>query len=303
MSRRTFEACKAVRLAWEQEQQRVLKGEGTRDWTSSQQQDIIDKGKAYDENGKAFEGQHMKSVEKYPEFQGDPDNIQFLTNQEHLEAHKGNWQNPTNWYYDPINKTYHEFGEGRFRPCKIIKLTTPICMPASESLAKSSVICNEKTDKPTDISLQTKGYTNAVKAVEESITTPDIYQMVQFPSMEIPDPNTICGFDKVVEGLQKFRTDHPILSAVLTESAKIVTGAAISYGVSKALDGFHSSSSTNITLPKSVNSSENVTSAVAESIKQGSHASPIEHTVSGYTRIMNGKEIHVNPYTRGGNKS
>ena len=36
-----------------------------------QQQDIIDRGKAYDEDGKAFEGQHMKSAAEYPEFQGD----------------------------------------------------------------------------------------------------------------------------------------------------------------------------------------------------------------------------------------
>ena len=28
-------------------------------------------GKAYDEDGKAFEGQHMKSAAEYPEFQGD----------------------------------------------------------------------------------------------------------------------------------------------------------------------------------------------------------------------------------------
>lgn len=59
MSRRTADASKAIRLAWEKEQQRVLEGEGTRDWTEKQQQDIIDRGKAYDEDGKAFEGQHM----------------------------------------------------------------------------------------------------------------------------------------------------------------------------------------------------------------------------------------------------
>lgn len=64
MSRRTADASKAIRLAWEKEQQRVLEGEGTRDWTEKQQQDIIDRGKA-------FEGQHMKSAAEYPEFQGD----------------------------------------------------------------------------------------------------------------------------------------------------------------------------------------------------------------------------------------
>ena len=41
MSRRTADASKAIRLAWEKEQQRVLEGEGTRDWTEKQQQDNV----------------------------------------------------------------------------------------------------------------------------------------------------------------------------------------------------------------------------------------------------------------------
>ena len=53
MSRRTAEASKAIRIAWEKEQQRVLEGRGTRAWTPEQQQSIIDKGKAYDEEGRA----------------------------------------------------------------------------------------------------------------------------------------------------------------------------------------------------------------------------------------------------------
>ena len=46
----------------------------------------------------------MKSVEKYPEFQSDSKNIQFLTRKEHLEAHDGNWKKTTNWYYNPYYK-------------------------------------------------------------------------------------------------------------------------------------------------------------------------------------------------------
>ena len=93
------ERLKAIRKAWEREQGLVAEGKGTRDWTKEQQEDILDpaKGKAYDENGRAFEGQHMKSAAEYPEYQGDPNNIQFLIKEEHLEAHKGSWQNPTNW--------------------------------------------------------------------------------------------------------------------------------------------------------------------------------------------------------------
>ena len=55
MSRRTAEASKAIRLAWEREQELVREGKGTRDWIEEQQKDILDpdKGKAYDEDGKA----------------------------------------------------------------------------------------------------------------------------------------------------------------------------------------------------------------------------------------------------------
>ena len=129
MSRTSIkERNKAIRKAWEREQELVKEGKGTRDWTKEQQKDILDpdKGKAYDDQGRAFEGQHMKSAAEYPEDQGNPDNIQFLTRDEHLEAHKGSWQNPTNWYYDPVTKGFHDFGEGEIIPCKIIELSDPI---------------------------------------------------------------------------------------------------------------------------------------------------------------------------------
>lgn len=128
MSRRTAEANKAIKLAWEREQDLVQNGKGTRDWTKEQQEDILnpDKGKAYDENGRAFEGQHMKSVAEHPEYQGNPDNIQFLTKEEHLDAHRGSWQNPTNWYYNPQTKEFIEFGENEIIPCQVIVLSDPI---------------------------------------------------------------------------------------------------------------------------------------------------------------------------------
>ena len=123
MSQRTREADKAIRIAWEREQTLVREGRGTRDWTIKQQEDILVLGKAYDDNGLAFEGQHMKSVERFPEYQGNPDNIQFLTKAEHLEAHGGNWQNPTNWYYDPLSKSKLLFAEDELIPCVSIELS------------------------------------------------------------------------------------------------------------------------------------------------------------------------------------
>lgn len=126
MSRRTAESNKAILGAWNKEQELVLAGKGTREWTPQQQEDILNKGKAYDDDGVAFQGQHMKSAEKYPEYQGELGNIQFLTRSEHLEAHNGNWKNPTNWYFNPATKEKIDFGEGKFIPCKTIQLSESI---------------------------------------------------------------------------------------------------------------------------------------------------------------------------------
>ena len=127
MAKSSFvERNKAVREAWNKELELVQEGKGTREWTPEQQKDILERGRAYDEKGKAFEGQHMKRAEMYPEYQGEPGNIQFLTRAEHFEAHDGNWQNPTNWYYNPITKEKFDFGDGPFMPCEIIHLPEPI---------------------------------------------------------------------------------------------------------------------------------------------------------------------------------
>lgn len=126
MSRRTAASNKAILAAWKNEQDLIKEGKGTRDWTLEQQKDILERGKAYDENGKAFEGQHMRSAEANPEYQGDPKNIQFLTRAEHLDAHGGSWRNPTNWYYDPVTKERHDFGDGPIVPCEVIGLSKPI---------------------------------------------------------------------------------------------------------------------------------------------------------------------------------
>lgn len=139
MSRRTAESNKAILAAWNKEQELVQKGKGTREWTPQQQKDILEKGKAYDDNGKAFEGQHMKSAEMYPEYQGEPRNIQFLTRAEHLEAHDGNWQNPTNWYYNPVTKEKFDFGYGPFIPCEIIQLPTPIIEIQVEQVQETTI--------------------------------------------------------------------------------------------------------------------------------------------------------------------
>ncbi len=154
MSKRTAEANKAIRLAWEREQKLVQEGKGTRDWTKEQQKDILNsnKGKAYDDNGKALEGQHMKSVAEYPEFQGNPDNIQFLTKEEHFAAHKGSWQNPTNWYYNPTTKEFLNFGDKELIPCKVLELSNPLMVVSNSKQVKTeqkNAVTSVKTEEQT----------------------------------------------------------------------------------------------------------------------------------------------------------
>ena len=85
----------AVRKAWKNEVEQVMRtGKGTRDWTTDQIDELLTTGKV-----KGYVGHHMKSVKGYPELAGDPTNIQFLTRQEHLLAHGGNWHNVTHGRY------------------------------------------------------------------------------------------------------------------------------------------------------------------------------------------------------------
>lgn len=147
MSRRTSEANKAIATAWANEQQLVQEGKGTRDWTPEQQQDILEKGKAYDENGKAFEGHHMKSAEAYPEYQGDPENIQFLSRAEHFDAHGGNFQNPTNGYYDPETGETREFGENKYEPCEARDLSKPIVQKNENTEEDNESMNNDENKK------------------------------------------------------------------------------------------------------------------------------------------------------------
>lgn len=155
MSERTSKATRAVRLAWKNEQKLVCDGQGTRDWTPEQQKDILEDGVAYDENGVVFRGHHMQSVELFPQFQGEPGNIQFLSAEEHLKAHRGWFRNLTNWYYNPATGKEEPFENDIFRPCKIVYLSDPVVrnkeieIDAAE-ITDSSEETSEKNTQNTD---------------------------------------------------------------------------------------------------------------------------------------------------------
>lgn len=95
----------AVRKAWKAESERVSNGVGTRAWSQREQEEILKRGSV-----RGYEGHHMKSVSLFPQYAGEPKNIQFLTEDEHLYgAHKGSYHNLTNGYYDPYKEKMIEF--------------------------------------------------------------------------------------------------------------------------------------------------------------------------------------------------
>lgn len=158
MSTRTAGANRAIREAWENEKRLVLESKGTRDWSEEQQKQIREKGKAYDDQGRAFEGQHMKSVSSHAEYQDDPRNIQFLSRDEHLAAHGGNWKNQTNGYYDPASKRMSDFGNSPPQPCVEMMLTNPLYVdPLNASSAQTSGNKSKSANSLTDATAASTG--------------------------------------------------------------------------------------------------------------------------------------------------
>ncbi len=316
MSRRTAEAAKAIRIAWENEQKLVVEGKGTRDWTPDQQRDILESGKAHDSDGKAFEGQHMKSAAEYPEYQGDPENIQFLTHQEHLEAHKGSWQNPTNWYYDPVTQEYRDFGNGKYIPCEVIELSAPIGSSNTGHLSEGGEPqgkrCEDNTDSSPKEETNRKPDQSKSQTISKRSNTP--------PTSPIEsEPFIIRGFHRAVNGWKNFESNHPFLATVITEGSKRAFELAVTYGASKVIDGSlnrtkagaTSASTVQKSTAASIGSSKSVMSTssspsvnanvdAGETVKR---ASPCEHIVIAKGQHYNTKEGRVwrekAPYSRG----
>lgn len=275
MSSRTADASRAVRAAWYAEQRLVLEGRGTRDWTDEQQRSIAERGKAYDDRGLAFEGQHMKSVEAYPEYQGDRRNIQFLTKEEHLAAHGGNWQNHTNGYYDPVLKTMSDFGDGPPQPCAEVPLTKPLyaelLSPVNAEATNADTNARTSTSSPTTLS----------------------------PSSSAPAPAAATP-----KGSWQQRTQS--LKAVVQQAWKDprVRAVAVSagLGVAKmALDvATGDGSSRGVRAPAaSTQPSAGMAPDPGTGSSRETRQSPDEHGVSGYTRKDG---TSVRPYRRGGIK-
>ena len=293
---------KAIRKAWKREQELVSEGKGTRDWTQEQQQDILDpdKGKAYDENGYAFVGQHMRSAAKYPEYQGNPNNIQFLTIEEHLAAHKGNWQNPTNWYYNPDTKEFIDFGEGEIIPCTVIELSNPvsICNHATETTVEKSI---------DNISVKSEKDKNILQSVINNSPSENAESQKRVgkitTSMEETIPTKIPkkGVIKALKGIGKFIINHPVESL---EIAGVVIG-----GVANAVSSISSNRRRNdstVSRNSTTSSASQVTSDLATQVADiFEKVTRAENDVSAHRQRYHYKDGSIKwvdkaPYHRGG---
>lgn len=312
MSRRTAEASKAIRKAWENEQQLVAQGKGTRDWTEEQQRDILDenKGKAYDENGKAFEGHHMQSAEAHPEYQGDPGNIQFLTRQEHKDAHGGDFRNPTNGYYDPITHETTDFGDGKYVPCKEIELTNPVAKQPSVEKAEKEQASDSETS---DIDHQREKLSDEKRNAGQQAGAENSQQrFYEKPHAKVePELN---WFEKGVKFLWDHRKNIAKGLGIAAAGAAAIAGGVSEYKKSRdggsgspdwSSDDNYNRQPSNLT---SLDDSEpaddlsDTPTAFQERDYPDERASPREHTVSGYDRVRNGKVEHIDSYKRGGKK-
>lgn len=143
----------AVRHAWKEEQARVKEGFGTRNWSSSQQKEIIERGSV-----KGYDGHHMKSVSKFPEYAGNSKNIQFLSEEEHFEgAHNGSFHNLTNGYYDPETKTMLEFDGDELKEVPVNELSEKYSLDNSTTQENSSESGQTNTIEQSDEDGESEG--------------------------------------------------------------------------------------------------------------------------------------------------
>lgn len=229
MSRRTVEASKAIRLAWEREQELVREGKGTRDWTEEQQKDILnpDMGKAYDEDGKAFEGHHMKSAEAYPEYQGNPENIQFLSRTEHTQAH-GGWRKPTNGYYDYTTGITYDFDEDGFIPCEIIELSNPV-ITIDDCNIDTAVESTDQPDKQPSSGTDPPIKDTQHPVVEDTSVRDSVKSSHR---NQISKGNVIDGLKNVANAVKDLSDKHPVLTTV----TEVGLGLAVTAVAGKAID-------------------------------------------------------------------
>lgn len=195
-----------------------------------------------------------------------------MTKEEHLEAHKGSWQNPTNWSYDPILKEFKDFGESKPTPCEVILLSDPISFQSTDFPQV------EETQKIEENVLREQTNPPKSKGAHESFGDKILH---------------------VVDAARKFGAAHPGLTRAVKIGGKTLLVAGTSYLVSKHSgprgNASKDSGADNYDFQEKENAGlSNLRDYPVE------RSSPREHNVAGYDRQQNGKTVHVNPYKRGG---
>lgn len=246
----------------------------------------MEKGKAYDDDGRAFEGHHMKSAESYPEYQGDPDNIQFLTRAEHKAAHGGDFHNATNGYYDPSTNMTVEFGN-ELTSCSIVDLSDPVYAVIQEDQISN----NNSAD-------------NMCPASDDQTITVHVETLS-------PVTKKHSFFARTWDGIKAFPTKHPKLFTVGKIAAVVIPS------VLKAVGDYSESNSRNDSENVSLNSynfQDDPNRAVdspdvaKDNIVYTAHrSSPEEHTVRASGQHYNTKNGRIwkekEAYSRGGKKN
>lgn len=132
----------AVSKAWANERNLVMEGKGTRDWSKSQQAEIIATGKC-----KGYFGHHKCSVSKNPKEAGNKDNIQLLNAKEHIDAHDGNYKNDPHGRYDPELKKVTKYNNN-INPEPVIELSNKMAESRKQSsIKKYEFLQKNRTDK------------------------------------------------------------------------------------------------------------------------------------------------------------
>lgn len=80
-----------VNLAWAYDRADLrMGGQGSREYTAAQKNELLETGEI-----KGLEGHHINDVSNHLSEQANPDNIRFLTRDDHYVAHGNAWQNKT----------------------------------------------------------------------------------------------------------------------------------------------------------------------------------------------------------------
>lgn len=90
---------RAEEMVWERELELVKAGEGTRQWSIAEQEELCSYGKIH-----GYTPHHIQSAFMAPQHAGDVNNMQLLSEEEHIKAHDGDLRGWSKGFYDPVTR-------------------------------------------------------------------------------------------------------------------------------------------------------------------------------------------------------